>query len=168
MIDLEKLGAGTLLNRYSNSPRELLMDTYPEHEWIVWKFNLLPRRWFESPANARLFFETILHDRGFEKSDLKQLYHITYQDIRDIGGGTLLKNRKSLFGAVSFAFPEHPWDQTRFVRAPMKTWQSHAERRKLFEEMRKKIFGDDAPISSMAGISFADISEHRAASLLAT
>jgi hypothetical protein len=146
--------------------RKMAMTIYPEHKWDPWKFVTIPKLWFDSVENERVFFERLLEDKGFKPTDFTELYHITYQEVRDYGGYEILKKRKSLSNALQELFPEHKWVASRFSRAPNKLWESHTERKNMFEDLRVKIFGPDAPIESLAGLSYADISAHKAASLM--
>lgn len=141
---------------------------FPDHQWDPWKFAVIPDGFFHSTENARRFFEHLLEEKGVNKTDLHELYHFTYRDVRYAGGGTLLKLHGSLFNAIKAAFPEKRWDPEHFSSAPRKSWQSAAMRKQVFERMRVEIFGPDSPSSSLAALSYADIVEHNAASLLAT
>lgn len=165
---LARNGAGGLLRRYGNSFRRLLADMYPGHRWDVWKFHATPLGWFNSPENGRLFFERWLEDHGYSKTDLNRLYTLTFVVVRKYGGGALLKKHRTLHAAVRACFPEHRWDNARFERVPMKMWQSSAERRRIFEQMRTEIFGASSTVASLAALTFADVSSHGAGSMLAS
>src|SRR5438128_464072 len=34
-------GAGLLIHKYNDSPMTAVMDIYPEHEWLTWRFSAL-------------------------------------------------------------------------------------------------------------------------------
>src|SRR5689334_22139684 len=40
--DIISNGGSSFLQKHGNSPSRLLESAYPEHKWVVWKFNTVP------------------------------------------------------------------------------------------------------------------------------
>jgi hypothetical protein len=51
------LGGGRLLYFYSNSLIKLLTATFPNYEWLPWKFQSSPRDFWTDVNNQRKFME---------------------------------------------------------------------------------------------------------------
>jgi hypothetical protein len=65
-----------------------LKDLYPDVEWLPWKFSKVPRRFWESRVNQRLFLEWFAKEKGIQK---KEDWHtVTTAAIRASGGARLL------------------------------------------------------------------------------
>jgi hypothetical protein len=57
--DIFKNGGRGLMSRYGNNISRMLIAVYPEHEWLLWKFDSLPKWFFKSPANLKKFFASL-------------------------------------------------------------------------------------------------------------
>jgi hypothetical protein len=55
--DILKYGGVGLLRKYRNNISEMLAAVYPDHEWLPWKFDALPKRFFKSTTNLTNFFK---------------------------------------------------------------------------------------------------------------
>jgi hypothetical protein len=54
--DLRSLGNG-LSKKYHNSPSRLLAEVYPEHDWLPWKFDKCPQKYWDNVNNKRKFLD---------------------------------------------------------------------------------------------------------------
>ena len=41
--------------KYNYSPSQLLKSVFPEYEWLPWKFDKCPQKFWENKGNQRLF-----------------------------------------------------------------------------------------------------------------
>jgi hypothetical protein len=57
MKDFNSIGGESLLEKYKSSPLLLLSTLFPEHEWLPWKFSVVPRNFWENSDNQRKFVE---------------------------------------------------------------------------------------------------------------
>jgi hypothetical protein len=114
-VFLQNGGAG-LLAEFDNSVSSLVVDTFPGHEWLPWRFARAPAGWWSDPSNQRSFF-----DWAFKQLSLRSMgdwYNVTFGDIRRIGGGGLLNilENNSLSQALQRAYPTHPWNSASWPR----------------------------------------------------
>ena len=66
--DIQKHGgAGLLASNYGDSPSKALKGVYPEHNWMLWNFNVIPMRYWGNGENQRTFFQWLGIQLGFEK-----------------------------------------------------------------------------------------------------
>ncbi|MCP6725940.1 hypothetical protein NL526_28175, partial [Klebsiella pneumoniae] len=61
-------GSG-LLQVYQQSPFTALLAAYPEHKWIPWKFDTLPRGFWKDEKNVRLYFDWLGSKLGVNHLD---------------------------------------------------------------------------------------------------
>jgi len=54
-----KFGGSGALGNHNNSPLQALQAIYPEHNWIPWKFNTVPRSYWENLQNQKSFFDWV-------------------------------------------------------------------------------------------------------------
>jgi hypothetical protein len=81
-------GRGLLSKEETNSIHKLLVTTYPDHEWLPWRFRKTEPRWFEQQDNRRMFFDWLGKRVGVvDKQDWEK---VTAQTIRSSGGHYLL------------------------------------------------------------------------------
>lgn len=110
---LLKLGCGPLLSRnYSLSHYKMLRAVYPEHDWLPWKFKKLPallKHDSEAIERAMRFIETECKINTNE-----DWYHLSNEQLRDLGVLTLISHLGGLFSALRQYRPDHNWDERRF------------------------------------------------------
>jgi hypothetical protein len=123
---IQKNGGGGLLRRhYGGSPIAALKSVYPEHNWLEWKFDCVPRSWWSDPQNQRHFFDWL----GTEKLNVRQMtdwYSISSRLLRQNGGGALLVKKYGGSPALALAgvYPEHKWSAWKFHQVPAGYWDT--------------------------------------------
>lgn len=107
-------GTTLLVKRHNGSMYSLLKTVYPDHEWLEWKFQLVPKGFWKHPENVRRYFEWLGTQLGVRKMDDWYDYEVEdwYQYCANGFMSRYFKNSKKV--ALSFAFPEHVWDAKRF------------------------------------------------------
>jgi len=124
MEDWYKLSAEAMLQNcgaslgyyYKGSPSKALMDVYPEHDWKLWKFGSLPKRFWNPIENQRQYFDWLKLHLGY--SDMEDWYKVTIEDFHRNGGSQLLHRyyKNSLPTALQTVYPEHHWDLDRWCQ----------------------------------------------------
>ncbi len=136
---LQQNGAGSLLQKYSNSPSRLLSSVYPECEWDFSKFNN-PQGYWDNSANQRCFLDELA--KKLNITDQQGWYNITAHKLLRHGGGTLLaKFGNSPSKLVSSVYHEHNWDHTKFRRRtsiPHEHSISIAEQRHILDALAQQ------------------------------
>lgn len=93
-----------------------LMEAYPHHTWLEWRFATVPKSFWSDRENTQRFFEWLQRDILKLKS-MSDWYNVSYNDVADHGGIRLLQIHKfSLPAALREAFPTHTFDEWRFQR----------------------------------------------------
>jgi hypothetical protein len=54
---LSSLGGQSLVLKYNGSPSLLLAAVYPEHDWLPWKFDKCPQKYWDNVNNKRKFMD---------------------------------------------------------------------------------------------------------------
>jgi hypothetical protein len=115
----------------------MLKSTYPEHEWLPWKFRSAPKNLWNQ-ATQRLFWIWLAEQKAFPS--FEQWYALNVSIVRESGGARLLELfHNSLPTAVAHAFPEHPWDATRFDYTELNYWGRISRQRELFENVMLRL-----------------------------
>eukprot|EP01122_Echinamoeba_exundans_P006705 TRINITY_DN1942_c0_g1_i1.p1 TRINITY_DN1942_c0_g1~~TRINITY_DN1942_c0_g1_i1.p1 ORF type:complete len:508 (+),score=56.20 TRINITY_DN1942_c0_g1_i1:285-1808(+) len=127
----KKFGAKLIDSEFSGCLASAVMATFPEHEWLPWKFSTTPKGFWTEKKNRRHFFEW-LSMRVLKSSKLEDWYDVPATLVVDNGGAALLSGfySDSLAEALIDNFPEHRWEPWRFDRAPRGFWKQQAEARK--------------------------------------
>src|SRR3989442_1099115 len=67
--DIFKHGGRGLLSNFNGSPSKALQSVYPEHGWIIWRFNCVPNSYWENQENRKSFFDGLSRELGFKDMD---------------------------------------------------------------------------------------------------
>lgn len=70
---------------YNNSARHAVMSAFPDHEWLEWKFDSVPRNWWDYQTNQRRFLDWALKDQ-MKYTDFNQFYNFSKTALRQLGG----------------------------------------------------------------------------------
>jgi hypothetical protein len=65
-------GGALLQNHYSTSLVDALSDLYPDHQWLPWKFQKAPRRYWDDAKHQRAFMEFLAYQE-LKLRDIKEL-----------------------------------------------------------------------------------------------
>ena len=162
-LDLLSLGMGKLLRIYKGSFFRLLKALYPYKKWNVLDHRRLPKNYWASLHNQRLFLEDIYHKLNFNTLD--DFLSLTTKDIINFGGSRLVnKNKSSFFLTLRRAYPNHCWEiQKRIYQSP-NHWESVANQRTFFDYFYNK-YGFTS-MEQWYSVKNANIREEKGASLL--
>lgn len=131
--DLHRIGGATLLLRYGGSPSALLADTIPEHKWVPWKFDKLPRAFWDSMENQKAYFEWAA--RQLNVGAPSGWYDVTTRQIHKERGGSLLNShyKGSLIQALRAVYHHHEWLPWMFKSTQLRWWTSPDNQRAFLE-----------------------------------
>ncbi len=65
----------SLLKSYDGSLADMLAATYPEHEWLPWKFPKSPNGFWHNLKNQKLFLDWAQKELNYQK--MEDWYKIT-------------------------------------------------------------------------------------------
>jgi hypothetical protein len=142
-IDIKKYkqnGAWGLLNAcYDGSPSKALSSIYSDTTWEIWRFQYVPRGYWDSLEHQREFFDWI-----FEKMDAiswEDWYSISNEVVHSFGGEPLLHDYYggSLINALAKIYPEFQWQAWKFQNVSRGYWNSLESKRQYFDWIAEKM-----------------------------
>src|SRR5690348_8317947 len=86
--DIITNGGSSLLKEYKQSPSKMLINIYPQHEWKLWKFDSIPKGYWDDPLNRNDFLSNLF--KSLQLSEMDDWYNISSKDIINYGGSSLL------------------------------------------------------------------------------
>ena len=112
-------GGGTLLEKYNGSPSKLLMSVYPEYNWILFKFDTVPKNYWDDINNQKEYLDWLGNQLNYKSMD--DWYKIRGKDIEENGGkGLLSKFNCSPTSLLKSAYPNHIWQPKIFKQTELK------------------------------------------------
>ena len=63
------IGGKKILRDYNSSTMRLLTTVYPEYDWLPWKFERVPHRFWENVENQRKFLDWASVQLNIKKLD---------------------------------------------------------------------------------------------------
>lgn len=107
-------GAGLLAHAFHNSPSAAVCETFPEHAWERFRFQVAPHGFWNHGKNQRNFVEWLGAKLGYAK--IEDWYKIDRRIfVENHGAGFLKKFGNSPRAAVMGVFKEHKWEKEKFV-----------------------------------------------------
>ena len=133
--EVDKLGAGTLLDLYGGSFPKLLSAVYPNHPWDVTKFHAKHRNYWSSLENQKEFMDELGKKVGIHsETDFDKWYDQTIDFIESNGGRRLSIIHKGQLGSIlTNVYPNYNWRLWRFHRGIRRVLQSEDEVNKMLE-----------------------------------
>lgn len=116
--------AKSALRYFSGSFVDALQVLYPEHEWLPWRFPKVKAGYWDDAAAQRAFFDWCaiqLQIQSFE-----DWYAIGGKQVEKMGGKYLLEHyhRHSLATALRAVYPEHSWNDSKFIFRSKTFWET--------------------------------------------
>jgi len=111
--DFMKRGGSTLINRFELSPPKLITHVYPNHDWLPWKFRVVPKGWWLSHENNRTFLDWL--GKLLNIKTMEDWYKVPSDDIVKNYGATLILKNRNPFGMLRDVYPEYKWELEKFV-----------------------------------------------------
>lgn len=130
--ELIRMGAASLLKRYSGSSILALQHLYPEHRFAPWKFKRVPRKFWDQFETRRLYFDSLAEQLGFNPTaNPEAWYRFDRDTLAQFGGWTIAMKFKTLCNALNATYPEHRFLEWRFSAVPSGFWRDARNRRRF-------------------------------------
>jgi hypothetical protein len=111
-------GGKGLLSKYGNSPSKLLISVFPDHNWVLFKFQSVPMGFWMKENNCRGYLDWLGEQLGFQSRE--DWYNISTKDICDRGGHRLLaKYGNSPAKMVQSVYADDIWFPWKFSNSKM-------------------------------------------------
>lgn len=95
-------GLGLLQRHYGGSLVHALSNVYPECTFIPWLFTMCPQNFWNSKENAVAFVKWV--EEKLEIQHREDWTRISWDQVAQLGGATLLKNHHGLFGLLKYIY----------------------------------------------------------------
>lgn len=121
-------GSGLLMQMYQDSVARAVMDVFPEHAWQFWRFQKVPRGFWENLDHQREFMDFVAQELGIKTPWNSMLwekwYDVSGKDLQSFGGARLINGlfKMSVGNLVAHAYPEHHWIKWKFSRIGKHSW----------------------------------------------
>jgi len=136
--DLMLHRGASLLCKFDFSPIAILMSTFPEYPWQIWKFRYPGKRFWGNPAHCRAYLDWLGTRLGY--TTYEDWYQVTYDDFSNNHGLSLISQFQSLpFAVMREYMPEYDWKEWLFQRVPRGFWSDRDNRRRYLEWLAEKL-----------------------------
>ena len=109
----QNYGSGLKQLIFNGSPSRAIMETFPRHKWIPWKFEVVPNRFWHDKKNRVAYLKWLSKRLGItRKSDWYEITHNRF--VENYGGGFIDYYRYSCALAITDCFDSLQWDIERF------------------------------------------------------
>ncbi len=161
--DFTTTGGSSLLRRFGHSFYGVLKWYYPDFEWKEWLFQSAPVGFWNKLENRLRYLEWLGEELGFK--EIEDWYGLMVRDLLEHRGSTLATRFNNVPAAIVMThFPDHPWEEWRFVHTPTGFWSKRKNRRRYLEWLGKKL-GFERP-EDWYRIRSRDITENHGGGLL--
>jgi hypothetical protein len=102
-------GSGLKQLVFGGSPSRAIMETFPRHKWIPWKFEVVPNGFWHDKENRVAYLKWLGRRLGITKKS--EWYEITKNRfVENFGGGFIDYYRNSCAFAITDCFDHMNWD----------------------------------------------------------
>jgi hypothetical protein len=120
---------------YSGSNSALIQAAYPEHPWILWRFNRVSKDFWCDTEQQRALFDYIALKENVKHWE--DWYRVTRRQMcRHGASSVLIYYRQSPAEAVQTLYPEYPWIKWKFNRVFSGFWQERKHHRQVLDSLR--------------------------------
>lgn len=111
--DIHNNGGHSFLGFYCGSPSSALQRVYPEHNWQLWRFKVVPNRYWSDVKKDRFQLKAMLDWLGDQLSVkcLDDWYRVTFKQVRMWIRPNSIKD---LGFMLKIAYPNHVWNLELF------------------------------------------------------
>ena len=108
-------GNGLLACYYNNSPIKLVTSIYPNYNWVIWKFIMVPLGYWKYDIKHRKeYMDWLGKELGYTTMD--DWYKISKKDIyNNYGRGLTCYYNNSHIKLVTSIYPNYEWDKSKFI-----------------------------------------------------
>lgn len=131
-------GGARLLRLYGDALLPLLQDYQPEYPWVEWRFQQVPKGFWERRTNRRRYLDWLGQQLGFQQPE--DWYRLTTQQLgRWYGERLRIRFRSSVSAIMHDYLPQYPWLEWRFPQTPKGFWDRRANRRRYLDWLGQQL-----------------------------
>jgi hypothetical protein len=128
----------TLSKYYNSSPIKLVTSMYPNYNWLIWKFEVVPNGYWKNKKFQKEYMEWLGRKLGY--TAMEDWYKINNKDICKNYGRTLSKYyNSSPIKLVTSMYPNHNWLIWKFEVVPNGYWKNKKFQKEYMEWLGKEL-----------------------------
>lgn len=137
--EIRSAGATGLLKLFGFSVYRLFTRSFPELDFIPWRFRSVPKGYWSSKQNHKRYFEWLITELDIQSAD--DWYNVGHKDIERLNGGGLLAThyKDSLFLLVEAHWSGDPVLEWCLHRAPNSFWRHRKNRARYLLWLSNKL-----------------------------
>eukprot|EP01114_Cavostelium_apophysatum_P005030 TRINITY_DN1558_c0_g1_i1.p1 TRINITY_DN1558_c0_g1~~TRINITY_DN1558_c0_g1_i1.p1 ORF type:complete len:545 (+),score=133.12 TRINITY_DN1558_c0_g1_i1:262-1896(+) len=109
---LQQHGGSSILSYYHNSPMKAITTIYPEHPWQLWRFNKVPKLFWEDEKILRQAIEYLAKELNIKEP--VDWYNVTGAQIEALHCRSLVE-KHGLINVLERLYPDQQWEHHRKV-----------------------------------------------------
>ena len=109
-------GAGLLNHWYKGTPWRALLNIYPQHHWMMWRFKLIPKGYWEKITRTETEELKTMMDWLGEQLSIKCFDDWCRISLSQIKKWIYIGSATELVWMLQKAYPQHQWDIKPFDR----------------------------------------------------
>lgn len=136
--DFAKYGCVRILDYYDRSPMKLLMKVYPEFPWQPFRFQKVPRSFWDDKENLKVYIKYLEKQLGIQDPD--DWMNVNFQELKEYGISSVLEKFNGLMNILCIVYPHHKFN----ISSGRGVWKTQALLYKYINELCAKKGVDDA------------------------
>jgi hypothetical protein len=116
ILDFAQNYGWSVIYAYENTPAKAIAAHYKEIDWELWRFDPMPRDFWDEKINHRRFMDWLGTQLGYKER--KDYYYLTHDTMsKNNALGLVAKHRNSVIDTLRDVYPEHNWETSEFQKA---------------------------------------------------
>ena len=112
----------SILSQFQNSHIKLITAIYNNYDWLPWKFNSVPKRYWEDKNNVIKYMNWLSNELHINKYE--DWYNVSREDILNKYGNSLLgMYNNSHIKLITTIYNDYDWLPWMFKSSPRKYWE---------------------------------------------
>lgn len=112
--EIREHGGKGLLQKYRNSSSRMITSVFSDHKWNLLQFRPIRKNVQDKTTARRKILQHVAKELKMDR--MEDWYAVTRSQIRERGGGRLLRQYSSIADMVASIFTEHHWDLHKFTK----------------------------------------------------
>ena len=112
-VDFLRLGGRGILSHYNNSIYQMLINIYPDYNWVPWNFNSITVSILRNPETIKLVMEHISKKIKIQSND--EWYRVSNSDLKQLKVYNVIKSNGGIYKCLKEFLPTVEWNESSFL-----------------------------------------------------
>ena len=123
---------------YNGSPIKFVTSIYPNYNWVIWKFPMVPNGYWQKKENQKEYMEWLKLELGYTTPE--DWYKISKKVLQNNYGGGILKHyNNSPIKLITSIYPNYNWVIWKFTSVPNDYWKDIKHRKEYMDWLGKEL-----------------------------